>query len=335
MAPSSRLDAPACGPKLVVAIATASAAVARLDARVCVSPVASAWMRRACWTGYARALQLQSVEVEEIDIISWSCGIRVPGRPLLATNVDPFDAFPDWAGSFETGSGLARRHASRGREEVNAMAPVMAALDEIRRSARSGGSISPWLDLPRTLQACRASTARLPCLAGGAKALRMKRVPNEEDWLAAVRSVERAAQSGLDRLDALEQHHRAALRACSEAYRAGALPRLLALTFHKPVLSPQAVATDLDMSVAGASKLLDRARDAGFLFELVSRRNWRTLIAEDVAIELGFKSRPRGRPPAEPPPLPPSRELASVFEEFDKAMADIDRLLGRSVEAAS
>jgi len=76
---------------MVTAIAAATAAIARLDARIIVSPVAKAWSTRAAWSGYARALQLQSAEVEEIDVFSWGCDLKIPGRPPLPSHLDLFD----------------------------------------------------------------------------------------------------------------------------------------------------------------------------------------------------------------------------------------------------
>jgi len=67
---------------MVAAIASCTAAIARLDARISVSSVASAWRRRAAWSGYAKALQLQSAEIDEIDVFSWGCGIQIASRPL-------------------------------------------------------------------------------------------------------------------------------------------------------------------------------------------------------------------------------------------------------------
>jgi phosphoribosylformylglycinamidine (FGAM) synthase PurS component len=100
----------------------------------------------------------------------------------------------------------------------------------------------------------------LPCLVGGAKAFRLKKTLNEADWLALLRALAARAERGLERLDHLERLHRKARTAIAEYYRPGALPSLLALTLHQPVLSPQAVARLLDLTVTGASKLLERAQ---------------------------------------------------------------------------
>ena len=71
-------------PKMVTALASCTASIARLDARILVSSVGSAWRKRAAWIGYARALQLQSVEIDEIDVFSWGCELKIAGRALRA-----------------------------------------------------------------------------------------------------------------------------------------------------------------------------------------------------------------------------------------------------------
>ena len=163
---------------------------------------------------------------------------------------------------------------------------------------------------------------------GGAKAFRLKSVPAAQDWLAVMRAVERAAADSLERLDLLEKLYRDAQRALAREYRPGALPALLALTHHRPLLSPQSVATTLGLSVAGASKLLERAAATRLLVEVTTRRSWRIFLARDLASDFGFIARARGRPPKEPPSLPADRDLARVFDAFDEQMAEIDRLLG-------
>lgn len=82
------------------------------------------------------------------------------------------------------------------------------------------------------------------------------------------------------------------------------------------------------MSIAGASKLLDRAAAAGLLIEITQRRSWRQFLAPDLAVEFGYARPKRGRPAKEPPALPVNRDLAVVFDAFDQEMERIDRLLG-------
>ncbi|MCZ4343956.1 hypothetical protein O4H52_20300, partial [Sphingomonadaceae bacterium G21617-S1] len=58
------------------ALESAAAAIARLDARVSASSVASAWSLRAAWSGYATALQLQGVEIDEAEVFAWGTGVN-------------------------------------------------------------------------------------------------------------------------------------------------------------------------------------------------------------------------------------------------------------------
>lgn len=80
--------------ELANALADASGAIARLDARICASSLAPAWTLHASWTGYAAALRLQAVDLDEIDILSHACGLILSGRPSIETNADPFSALP-------------------------------------------------------------------------------------------------------------------------------------------------------------------------------------------------------------------------------------------------
>lgn len=81
-APSPARFGPEYTPKMVAAIASCTAAIARLDARIMTSSVASAWRRRAAWMGYTRALQLQAIEIDEIDVFSWGCELKIANRAL-------------------------------------------------------------------------------------------------------------------------------------------------------------------------------------------------------------------------------------------------------------
>ena len=58
--------------------------------------MAKAWAARAAWTGYAKALQLQSAEIDEIDVFSWGCGLPLPHRPAIPSHLDLFGRFDEW-----------------------------------------------------------------------------------------------------------------------------------------------------------------------------------------------------------------------------------------------
>lgn len=330
--PSSSRYGPDYSPKMVAAIAAATAAIARLDARICVSPVAKSWATRAAWSGYARALQLQSAEIEEIDVFSWGCGLPLPQRPAIPSHLDLFDRFDEWRAALADEDRLHWRDrlptAIGDPATAGDHPPLIRALDTLRQLARIDHSIMAWLSLPFALRDRGLAATPLPCLAGGAKAFRMKPRPQEDDWLAVLRALESAATNGLERLHSLERHYRDAQRAIAAKYRPGALPALLALSQHHPILSPQSASNLLSMSIAGASKLLDRAAATGLLVEITQRRSWRQFLTPDIAVAFGYARPKRGRPEKEPPPLPATRELAEVFDAFDEEMARIDRLLG-------
>ncbi|WP_330896635.1 hypothetical protein [Sphingobium sp.] len=324
---------------MVTAIAEATAAISCLDARFCVSPVAKAWTRRAMWSGYAKALQLQQAEIDEIDVFSWGCGLKVPGRALRATHLDVYEDFAPWEAALADSDPLAWRDAlplAIGEPaEAADHPPLVRALDSVRQHARAVGSIVPWLALPFALRDRKLTASPLPCLASGVKAFRLKKTPQDDDWLAALRALGNSALAGLDRLHALERFYRDAQRAIAAQFRPGALPALLALSHQRPVLSPQAVADQLDLSVAGASKLLERAKEAGLLAEITQRRTWRLFLTPDLAAEFGYVQPKVGRPTKEPPALPGDRKLAAAFDAFDEEMAAIDALLESHSERAA
>src|SRR3546814_12969129 len=103
----------------------------------------------------------------------------------------------------------------------------------------------------------------------------MKPRPGEADWFTVLRDLASAAAIGLERLHGLERGYRDAQRTIAAEYRPGALPRLLALSQHRPLLSPPSVADQLALSIAGATKLLDRAAPAGLLISITHRPGWR------------------------------------------------------------
>lgn len=318
--------------EIVRSLARCTGAIAALNARLSVSPVAKPWRMRASWNGYATALQLQGVEVDEIDIYSWGCGLRISTRPPLSTNLDTFGDFPKWQLELSQSEGPAWRdrlpttigepHTAREHP------PLVRALDLVRQHSQCDGSAVPWLRAPIILRGLGLTSTTLPCLTGGLKAFRLKRTPADTDWAAAFNGLTRAAEAGLDSLDNLEKLHRRAMHILRHEYRPGALPRLIALSLAHPLLSPQYVATALGLSVAGASKLIDRAVEAELLVEITQRKTWRQFLTPDLAVLFGFTAPKRGRPRADPAIIPDSRPLADAFEQFDREMAAIDRLLG-------
>lgn len=313
---------------LAAALEHAARAIGRLDARISASPVRSAWQIRAAWSGYAKALQLQGVEIDEIDVFAWGCALPLPGRARLSTLDDPFDGFARWRDQFE---GNARRHW---REDLGARVvpdptytgpALIRGLEAVRQISIVERSIDAWLALPLLLQRMGVTAALLPCLVAGEKRLRFDQPADEAVLRRLLKALAEAAATGLDRVDAIERDRFRAARAILATARPGALARFAARLQARPVASPQAIATEFGISISGAGKLLVRAAEACLVREVRGKQAWKLYLTPDLAVAFGFAAPPRGRPRAEPPSLPHDRDLAAVLRAFDEDMAAFDR----------
>lgn len=312
---------------LATLLEQASAAIGRLDARDSATAVASAWRLRASWTGYAAALQLQGVEIDEIDVFSHACALPLPGRARLATLDDPFAALPRWQAKFVSN---ATRHW---REDLGALvAPdpsyagprLVRALEALRQITIADSTIDAWLALPLLLQRLAVTRTLLPCLVVGEKRLRFGQPADEAVLRRLLKALAARAATGLERLDAIERDRLRAARAIAGAARPGALPQLAARFQITPIASPQAIARAFGITIGGAGKLLARAAEAGLVREVRGTQAWKLYLAPDLAVAFGLVAPPRGRPRAEPPPLPDDRALAEILRAFDDEMAAFD-----------
>lgn len=310
-------------------IERASVAIGRLDALVSGSSVASAWQLRAAWTGYARALRLQGVEVDDVDVFSWGSGVVVPGRPRLHTIVDHFAAFAPWRGRLQArGRHWAedlpfsvRSEPGRSRQPM-----LLRALALQTDYLKAAPSIEAWLMVPVSLYRLGLSEAPLPCLvAGDRQLLFAARARDRGPALRRVlRSLESAALAGCHSLKAIQDAHAISVAALASEHRPTALRRLTALLMVAPIQSPDTVSRRLRITLSGAGKLLSRAEGLGIVHEVSGRRAWRIYIVPDLAIALGFVAAAKGRPSARPTQHEPSRGLASILADFDREMAVFD-----------
>lgn len=311
----------------------ATIAISRLDARLSASSMASAWAKRAAWTGYARALQLQGAEIDEIDAFSWGCGLPLPSRPRRPSHTDEFGDFTEWVDGLSDLAAGAWRDRLPFTPAIERGTPkLLTALNLCHSYARRDAGISPWLALPGMIQGLGITGTVLPCLVGGAKAYRWRATLNDDILRPILRALEDAAESGLERLLAMEADRRRAVGALISEHRPGSLVRLTALAALRPVLSPQAVANALDLTIGGAGKLLARASSLGLMVEVTGRRAWRVYLLPDLAVAFGFVAPRRGRPAKAPVPDLADRPLAKALEDFDREMAELDaKLAGLTV----
>jgi hypothetical protein len=315
----------------LIGIEDAVAAIGELGGRVSATPVRLAWQRRAAWSGYARAMQLQGAEIDEIDLFSWGCGLALPGRARRVTVVDEFGAFARWWHELRTGDSAAWKDTLPFTPQIARDLPrVLQAFDLQCQYARRLDTIAAWLALPIFVHRLGLSPTPLPCLVAGAKACRLRGPVSPETVRSMLRSLTSSARRGLDSLDRMEATHRASVRAIRAEYRPGKLPDLLALSLSLAMLSPARVAAELDLSVAGAGKLLDRGASLGLLVEVSGRRSWKTYLAPDLAMALGLRKALVGRPRKAEHRSDDDLGLSAALDDFDRRMAEIDaRLSGR------
>lgn len=327
--PLPDLSDPSWDTALVQLLVGANAAIARLDERISASFIASPWTQRASWSGYARALAAQGMEIEEIDIFARECGVPLPFRTPIATVSDPLAALPAWQARFADNG---RRHWAEDLgltfDPPGGWSDRPALLRALELQARRTRSVGPsvWLDLPLLLQRLGITRALLPNLVAGDKALRL--APHDRGILPRfLRGLQAAAADGLAQLDALERDRRRAASVLADCLRPGKLAALAALLPLRPVLSPTRIAADLALTISGAGKLLQRARSQGLVVEVRHRHNWRLYLPPDLAVRFGFIAAPRGRP-ASPPPA--SQDLEAILTRFDAEMLKFEQLLDRA-----
>ena len=263
---------------MAVLLERATAAVSRLDARIASSPFASAWRLRASWTGYAAALKLQQVPLEELDIIAEHCGVRVPGRGVPVTAERPLETYPLW---LEQIAQRTARHWHKdlpftfaepeGWEHAPAIVRALALLDAW---ARSDGEIAPWLGFPILMRNMGITTCCLPCLVVGDPRLRTAQLRSAALFRHLLTQLFRSADDGLKRLNRFEQTTRRAAVAIGRELQPGNLIALGRLVFSHPCLAACSLAPLLGSTMSEAAKLLERATRLGILVEVSKYAAW-------------------------------------------------------------
>lgn len=310
-------------------IERASIAIGRLDGQVSASAVARTWSLRASWTGYAKALRLQGVEIDDLDVFSWGSGVAVPRRPRLHTTIDHFAAFAPWRDRLDqTGRHWAEELPFTVRPEPGrSRVPVLRRAIELQTDfLKADPSILAWLALPILLHRLGLTDVPLPCLVSGDRQL--LNAARERDRGVAVRrilrSLEAAAIAGRQSLKAIEDARAISTAAILGERRSTSLGRLATLLMVAPVQSPEVVARRLKLTLSGAGKLLVRAAALGLVVEVSGRRAWRVYVVPDLAVTLGFVAAQKGRPALRPALPPANRDLAAVLAQFDSELAAFD-----------
>ena len=323
--PLPDLSAPDWTPGLAGLLEAAALAIGRLDARVTNTPIRSAWVERASWTGFAEARRGQSAEIDEIDIFALVCGVALPQRPRLAFAADELAALASWQAALTKPDGRHWRELVPVTLDLPAdwseRPALLRALELTAIHARSDRSAAPWLEGPSMLKALGVTRAPLPCLVTADKALRFAPRDREAIVPRYLRALTKAADDGRERLDAVEGDRMRGASTVAAALRPGKMVSLAALLQRRPLLTPIGVSRALRLTISGAGKLLARAADQGLVVEISGRKAWRAYLTPDLAVTFGFAAQPAGRPLR--PPEPDTRALL----RFDEEMAEIDIML--------
>jgi hypothetical protein len=321
------LSAPDWTPLHAGLLEAAALAIGRLDARISATSVRSSWVERASWTGFAEARRGQGAEIDEIDIFALACGVAVPRRRPLGFAADELVALASWQAALVKPDGRHWREMVPVTLDLPAdwsgRPALLRALELTAIHARAVRSAAPWLGGPSLLKALGVTRTPLPCLVAADKALRFAPRDREAIVPRYLKALTKAADEGLERLDAIEGDRFRSAATLGAALRPGKMVSLAALLHRRPLLTPLGVSRALRLTISGAGKLLARAAHQGFVVEISGRQAWRAYLTPDLAARFGFVARPAGRPLA----LPTADNLA--LARFDEEMAVMDAVLAR------
>jgi hypothetical protein len=341
---------------LATALASASAAIARLDQALAGHPLAQAFLRRA----RLEAVRQQAAADGQL-IDPWHLAATIEG---LRLRMDPYLRIIDRADILEKAKTALTLHQwivepdfdQEGEiQRAEAMLAMQPASLPLLIAAAQG--FRDWVESGETRPAMRSALVRfwrkrrllrLPVPLTGAAALRPEQSWEQEHWLPAFfRAIAREAADGLDLLYTLERAWFDARRGIAgrrkDSHDAAAVDVLAAA----PVLSATTLASFLGIAVKTAIRILDDLATAEIAVE-VTHRSKRRLFGlhgltplRDV-VQPPYRPEPgrgRGRPPtprfdddvADPPPLPPPltpiERRAFDYSALEEAMAHLDAVV--------
>lgn len=287
-------------PGLAAALANASAAVATLDARVSNSLLATAWQKRAKLSGYAAALYLQNEQIDEVDVFSHFCGLRLPGRAIPETNSEPYAEFAKWEALLHDGEGRHWRQALPFTFDLpqgwEGAPKLVRSLVVLHKWTSVDMTKMAWLQGPILLQQFRVTNAVLPNLVFGNAAMRSNNSRTDVLLRQLLTDLRKVAEVGLARFDAMEDATMRFANIVAKEKRLGKLKDLGLLLLIDPLLTPRRVADYLGLTVSGAGKLLQRAAKHDIVSEVSGRGTWRAYATRDIAMALNLIEPKRGRP---------------------------------------
>ncbi len=322
----------AWSPKLAIALADASSALGRLDARVSASSIEKAWFIRAAWFGYHTALQLQGHEIDEIDLICLIYGVRMKGRPNFSTNEDITSGLDDWKKSLTKRSdehwNTALPFTFERSDKWHDAPALVQAITICDQWVRNTGNIDGWLHFPILITQLKIALRPLPCLVIGTKQQRHRGNDREAILIRLLNQVQDAAIVGLARLRALENHINRAQIVAQATRRSQSIVKTTVLSLRRPVFTPRDIAAHLGISISGAGKLLAKCEKSGLVHSMNSTESWRHFASADVGVLLRLVPDNKGRP-VKVARASPAPSAESILARFDAEMAEFEAVAGR------
>lgn len=344
---------------LATRLASAAAAVARLDQALAGHPLAQAFLYRMRLGAVRNQAAADGALIDP-----WHLAATVEG---LRLRMDPYLRIIDRADILEKArtaltlhqwlvepdfdqEGEVQRAESLLRRQPAAIHPLLAAAQGLR----------DWIDAGETRAPMRAAMVRfwrqrqllrLPVPLTGAAALRAGQSWDRDFWLPAfLAAIEREAADGLDLLYTMERAWFAARRAIAGRRKDSHAAAVVDVLAAAPVLSATTVASVLGIAVKTAIRLLDDLVAAGIAIEITHRAK-RRLFALAGLVPLRDIVRPpyrpdpnrgRGQPrheveedfadaaPVSPQPLTPLERRAFEYNALEEAMSHLDAVVRRA-----
>jgi hypothetical protein len=302
------------------ALELAACAIGRLDARVQVSPVRRAWLRRSTFLAAVRAIEADGYLFEVERLFALAANLPVPRLMDYGTDTLAVDIL---------GRVLALKAAAEGERAADQPPPgpdLEKALETLRLAQRTGpvlagalAGLRHWITQdgrPSLGLVAFAEVLAERGLTQGPVPWLASALPSRAilpDGLSAARWTRRAlqevagtAEAGSRLLAALETTREAWYRRLGARRATSRLHLVVELALAYPVLSPVQVSGLLGISVRGASMLLDQLADLEILLPPKREGSWRFFIAADLR---DIRSHVLGEAPTAPAPV---RKIAMV-----------------------
>ena len=341
---------------LAGALASATAATARLDQALSGHPLASALLYRVRLNSVRQQAAVDGQLIDPWHLAATIEGLRLRMAPSLRI-IDRGAILDKARAALELHQWIVEPDFDQEGEIQRAEAVLAAQPGFLPPLIAAAQGFRAWINAGETRPAMRAAMIRywrkrhilrLPVPLTGAASLRSEQSWNWDLWAPAFLSaIETEASDALDLLYTLERAWFSARRATAERRKDAHDARAVDVLAAAPVLSATTLAHVLGIAVKNAIRILDTLVAAEVAIEVTHRSKRRLFALEGLApirdaVRPPYRpdpSRGRGRPchgvialepelPLEPlPPLTPVERRAFDYSALDEAMAHLDAVV--------